>query len=330
MKIKNILLWILLVTIGGGVSFWKPDLFWRNHVSVGQLDSPLFERISDKNERILYDRREKIDPSFRRWDIIPYGKTPLDIVIPLVEKDCETVPYTVRSIRNLVGHPIGTIYFVSPESQKIRELAHSLGCTFILEDTVLPDPAIKKHRGWIIQQFLKLNADSFVKNQHYLVVDADTLFLRPIIFTLKDGTYLVNIHWMTAVQRKKMTSILLGNNKVFKYDFVSHYMLFSKSLLSDMKKHIEGRFGKRWDKAIVDLFAKGTPETSSSNFSEYDLYVTYVTECSKEKFRFISSANVTVYRNFLSRLDAIIPAYAPQYKSISLHHFMVTPKGGPE
>lgn len=330
MKIKKLFLFLFIAgAVAVGLFSWRKNLLsCAKRVPVTELMAVAqeFEERAYQNELKLYASREKIDPSFWHLTIIPSSQTPVDIVIPLVEKDCEVVGHTVRSVRNLVEHPIGSIYFVAPESQKIRELAKSLGCIFILEDTVLPCPEIKKHGGWIIQQFLKLNADSFVQKDHYLVVDADTIFLRPMIFTLEDGTYLTNIHWMCAARRKRMTSHLLGNTKVFSYDFVSHYMLFSKPVLAAMKKHIESRLGKRWDHAILDLFKNGNPETQPYHFSEYDLYITYLTEFSKKKFRFISSANITVYRDFLGRLESIIPAYAPQYKSISLHHFMISPQ----
>ena len=300
---------------------------WRwngSGVPVSVLSLPYVEywirKKAHRNEVNLYKLREKYDPSFARRFIIPTSKIPLDVVIPLVEKDLEVVKHTIQSIRKLVGHKIGSIYLVSPESEKIRSFSEEYDCIFIHEDHVLPSNEIKKYGGWIIQQFLKLNADTIVRNDHYLVVDADTVFLRPLIFE-EEGIYLVNTHWDFALNRKQVTADLLGNKRIFQYDFVCHHMLFSKTVLGSMKKHIEHRFQKRWDLAVLDLLQER--KDSRNGFSEYDLYATYLTEFSRAGFRLISNANITVYRNFLDRIDHITPSYSDKYKSMSLHHFVL-------
>lgn len=314
-KIKIFIIIILILSVALYFLFNRAD-----HVSVDKVFTRSFIKQTIKNESKLYTNREKLDPAFTRGSITPTSNIDIDVVIPLVEKDLPVVKYTIEAVRKLVGHKIGRIYLVSPESDQIRLFAEKHDCTFVLEDDVLPSDEIKKYGGWIVQQFLKLNADKVVTNNHYLVVDADTIFLRPLVFE-KAGVYLVNTHWDISPDRKKMTAKLLGNTKVFQYDLVAHNMLFSKEILAGMKKHIENRFQKRWDLAALELFHED--KNNVNGFAEYDLYMTYLTEFSGAKFRFISNANITVYRDFLNRLDHIIPAYSHQYKSISLHHFIL-------
>jgi hypothetical protein len=320
MKNRNIILIILFAVLIAISLFLSYMLSWRHKESlaVAKLTDKTFVSSALRNEKRLYNLREKRDPSFARQHYIPSTQLPIDVVVPLAGKDVDIAARCVNAIKNLVGHKIGNIYLVAPENKEIRLLAAKLGCKFVHEDAVLPTKEIKKYGGWFIQQFLKLNADSIVENEHYLVVDADTILIRPVIFVLKDNTYLVNTHWDCSTERKKVSAIILGNKKVFLYDFVTHHMFFSKKILKNMKDHIEKRFHKRWDLAIMDMFAKENDEFRSG-FSEYDLYATYLTEFSGVKFKFISNANVTVYRNFLDRLEYIIPAYASQYKTISLH-----------
>lgn len=316
MKIKKILtIFIALVAILA-FYFVKNNI---DHVSLNDISA----RKASKNEIKLYKQREKYDPAFAIRAIIPTSNIEIDVVIPMVERDIVVAGYTIEAIRKLVSHNIREIYIISPESENMRAFAKKQNCTFILEDDILPSNEIRKQGGWIVQQFLKLSADKVVKADHYLVVDADTVFLRPVIFEEK-GTYFINAHWDFAPNRKKMTSLILGNDKAYQYDFVSHNMLFSKSILANMKKHITDRFDKSWDLAIMELISKDGE--SRYSFSEYDLYATYLTEFSGVKFRFLSNANITVYRNFLDRLDKIIPAYSHQYKSISLHHFILFKK----
>lgn len=273
-----------------------------------------------RNERALYQKPGKYDPSFGKKAIIATSNIPMDVIIPMVKKDLETAELTVETTKKLVNHKIGTIFVISPPSPRIEAFCKKHGCKWVNEDDILPNASIKKQGGWIIQQFLKLNADTLAHHEHYLVVDADTFFLRPQIFMKNDDTYLLNVHWDMALVRRRTTAHLLGNKTCDVYDLVPHHMFFSKKIVRAMKKHIEKRFNAPWDQAIVQEMNKDTQHRSG--FSEYDLYVTYLTHFHKPKFQFMSSANITVHRNLLPHIERIIPAYAQEYKSISMHSFI--------
>ncbi|MGD0465886.1 MAG: DUF6492 family protein [Gammaproteobacteria bacterium] len=315
MKTKILMIGLILAIIFYGNFIYQKR---RLHVNVSLISEKFISR-ANKNERHLYAKRTKLDPAFiRSYDILR-SQIEIDIVIPVVEKDLETVVYTIESIRKLVNHKIGKIYLVAPNQQKIKDFAETYKCEFIDEDTVLPAPAIKKHGGWILQQFLKLNMENIVQKDHYLVVDADTFFLRPVVF-IRENAYLINVQWNCDLLRKRITSKFLNNKQVYAYDFVAHHMLFSKKILQQMKEHIEKTHGDKWYNVFLKSFE--TNKTHRDGFSEYELYATYLTEFTKEKFRFVSNANITVYRNFLGGIDKIMPAYAGEYKTISAHGYI--------
>lgn len=213
-----------------------------------------------------------------------------------------------------------------------------------------PSPEVRQCRGWILQQFLKLNADTVVEQDHYLVVDADTVMLRPCVFmkpsfwfylryklkrffpqmeTLcpfiwmnleelaKTDLYLVNTQWDYQARIKRLTTKILGNKKCLLYDFVPHHMLFSKKILQQMKNHIGKRLGQPWHAAILKILKD---ENREGDFSEYDIYTTYLMEFSGARCRLVSNANILVHRNLLDRLEKIIPIYGCQYKTITMHH----------
>ena len=62
----------------------------------------------------------------------------LDVLIPVVEKDLEVLPYAIDSARENIKHPIGEIIIVAPDSEKIKALCKIKGCQFVNEDSVLP------------------------------------------------------------------------------------------------------------------------------------------------------------------------------------------------
>ncbi len=271
-----------------------------------------------KNFRKLYNERTEIDPSFFPNDFVSHDATPIDVVIPLVEKDLAIATHCIKSIRTFVNHKIHNVYIVSPPSEKIKHFAKTHDCHYIDENTVLPSPAIKKYGGWVIQQFVKLEASRFVSQKHYLVVDADTIFLRPVVFK-SDENYLINVHVDMCKKRKKWTAQALKKSKIHLYDFVTHHMLFSTDVLSDMKKYIEEKHDKPWYDVLLDI-SEGELKTG---FSEYELYMNYLIDVAKMPYRLVSSANMVIFSNMLDKLDDYRAAFSATQKSASLHHFYV-------
>lgn len=315
MKKKLVIIVSLIVLVVGGIAslnFYPFTFLFNDKIAI----------LANKNEAKLYERRADKDPSFKRLSAVVASTIKIDVVIPAIEKDLEILPHTISGIRNFVNHPIGKIFLISPPTEKMIQFAEDNNLTFIDENEVSPSPKIKEYGGWMLQQFLKLNADKIVEQDHFLAVDADTIYIRPQVFEFEDK-YLVNVHWDTADYRKKITAKYLGNTNVYPYDLVTHNMLFSKEVLANMKQHVEKRFGKTWNEAFTDSFAD---EGYKRGFAEYDIYMTYLTQFSGKKFRFVSNANITVYRDYLHKLDAIKQVYSADYKSISLHHFVMAPK----
>lgn len=322
MKNKIISLFVVVVIgFGGFYGFKKYDKF-RLDVPVSSFNHVDVE-YSNHNERRLYKNRNKYDPAFGEKCLIPSSDFKIDVVVPLVEKDIETAILTIKSVKDLVSHEIGNIYIVAPNSEVIKNFAKSNDCIWVDEKKVIPFDKLKKYGGWVIQQFLKLSADKFVKNEHFLVIDADTFFLRPVVFMTKgkknEDMYLINVHWDTCPKRKKFSAHIFGNKKVLRYDFVPHNMFFSKKILSSMKKFIEKKYDKNWTDAL--LYEMENYPNGPNAFSEYDIYMTYFTKIYKgnESKRFISNANITVPRNRIGGIQSIITAFAPYYKSISMH-----------
>lgn len=111
----------------------------------------------------------------------------IDVLIPAIEKDLATLPHVIDSLRRYVRHPISNIYIVSPNSSKIRNLCSRKNCIFVNETTVLPFTKKDIHysssrwnrSGWLYQQLLKMNGDHICRESHFLVIDADTVLIRP-------------------------------------------------------------------------------------------------------------------------------------------------------
>ena len=123
----------------------------------------------------------------------------IDVVIPAIDKDLGTLPYVIDGIRKHVTHRIGRIYVVSPQSEKIKAVCRRKHCTFILENDVLPIRkkdivyrSVKWERsGWLYQQLLKYGSSAFVGQRQYLVMDADTVLIRPHSFRFNGKAFFI-------------------------------------------------------------------------------------------------------------------------------------------
>ena len=296
-----------------------------------QEQNKKFVRKNKATRALLHTFQEKLDPAFGNpTTVSANSRTPIDVVYVMMDRDIDVARESISSVKSMVMHPLKKFILIGPKTPKMIAFAQEMKCTLVDETTLLENfDTIKKHSGWVLQQFLKLSAQKVAEQEHFLIVDADTLFIRPQIFIKDKGivdkntpqekplNFIVNIHFDCFFPRKKACAELLGLTRVWQLDFVTHHMLFSKKQLAAMKKHIEALHGDRWDLVVLEKVVK----KDRFSLSEYDLYGMYLTELSGEDFIFTSNANRTVPRTLLPYVDKISASLSHECKSISLHHF---------
>ena len=247
---------------------------------------------------------------------IPLSDVPIDVVIPVIEKDAETLVLTIDSVRSNILQPITNIYLIAPESAILRQIAHEKSCVFVLEDTVLPVFANNANRrGWIKQQYLKLNADTVGTCEHFLVIDADTILIRPQVF-VKSNKEVLNILHDYWFKRKQMVKVALGFDKFHNVDFTSHHMLICKTKLKALKQHLQKLHGLSWQDALDSL---NIPENS---FSEYELYGNFVAQRFGHEIELVLGSNTLFPRNGIANVDCAREYLSCKYKSMTMHSFL--------
>ena len=247
---------------------------------------------------------------------VPLSNIPIDVIIPVIEKDAETLVLTIDSVRGNILQPIANIYLIAPESIILRKIAQEKNCVFVLEDTVLPTFSNNTNRkGWIKQQYLKLNADKVGACEHFLIIDADTILIRPQIFATENKEVLNILHdyWL---DRKQMVKIALGFDKFHNVDFTSHHMLICKTKLKALKQHLQNLHGLPWQDALDTL---NIPEGS---FSEYELYGNFVTQRFENDIELVLGSNALFPRNGLSNINYAREYLSCKYKSMTMHSFL--------
>ncbi len=255
------------------------------------------------------------------------SSVPLDIIIPATEKDIEVLPFSIRSMKEFVRHPIGKIFIVSPESDPVRKLCVELGTEFILETTISP---LKKSEigfkiegqdrsGWLLQQFIKLNSDHLSTQDHFLVLDADTTFVKPVVFSYHSKSIL-NCSDERHIPYYKMIHRILGQIKIFPLSFVAHHMVFEKAKLQALKKEIEFKAGVPWYQAIL----KQIDRSQISGFSEYETYGNYCANRYPDEFHFEYWFNLSFPRSFVESNWNVIKRLVKdkRTKTVSFHHYI--------
>lgn len=206
----------------------------------------------------------------------------LTIVVPAAEKDILVLGHCLQSIRTMIQHRLVEVIVVAPESESIRKIAASEGCKYVHEDTILPQPAGKlKCRGWVLQQFIKFNASTFVFTPDYLVVDADTVFLRPQSL-FRGGKSVLRYSDQYELRYNRSLQLLFGHRRRFPVSFVTHHMLINVVLMKGLLQLIEQRFNCSWWEAILQKVDK----EHLISFSEFELYGHFVLSQPRWKRRF--------------------------------------------
>lgn len=257
---------------------------------------------------------------------------PIDVLIPAIEKDLATLPFVIDGLRRHVMHPISHIYIVSPRSEKIRKLCARKSCIFVDERSVLPFTkkdiryysARWNRSGWLYQQLLKLNGDRICREPYFLVIDADTVLIRPHRFR-SDGKTVFYCRSWSQPEYFRTYRKLMGSPAPSPKSFVTHYMLFEKSKLSELKRTIEAKHGRVWHDAIIRSINK----KKQFGFSEFETYANYVYSRNSGSVRMKSSINKSLKTPAASLGTGRMQELSRRYLSLSFHQrkaYSISPK----
>jgi hypothetical protein len=138
--------------------------------------------------------------------------------------------------------------------------------------------------GWYLQQLFKLYSGFVIPNilDNYLVIDSDTIFLKPTVF-FENGKPLYNIgieYWKPYfyhMERLHPTFI-----KQTQYSGITHHMVFQKQILYHLIILIETYHKKSFWKVFLESIHK--ENILNSGASEYEIYFNFLHIYFREQF----------------------------------------------
>lgn len=217
------------------------------------------------------------------FDLAP-SEEEIDVVIPVVEKDLGILPLCLEGIRRQTTNRLGGFYLVAPPTARLQAFSAAEGLRLVPEDEVLGygaaaidyRPLGRNRAGWIFQQLLKLSG-RVGRAEHFLVIDADHILVRPHTFLDASGrTVLYRSEERYPPYYRKLRQ-LTGLRYHSPLSYVAHKMLFSRTQLAALRGLIEQRSGLPWDRSIL---AALEPDEVSC-FSEYETYGTFLPDAAK-------------------------------------------------
>jgi len=235
-----------------------------------------------------------------------------DIVIPVGPNDIDIIREQITyTLKNIIGYR--NIYLISFDNSLQIE-----GCITIQENifpfslqTISEYHGKLNRNGWYLQQLLKLYAGLIIPNilDKYLVIDADTFFLKPTLF-YKDDKCLYNygseyhlpyFEHMKKIypELKKMDSSKSG---------ICHHMMFETKYIKQLFNIVENKHND----LFYNVFLKNVNDYENSGASEYEIYFNYMIynhldEIIIRKLNWINTNKLILDSN---------------YDYISYHHYM--------
>jgi hypothetical protein len=264
--------------------------------------------------------RRKTALSFTGEFLAPASRVELELFIPVAQKDWKALPMAIRAARRMLKHPIRTVYVVGPEKPPDWASFMHPSDVFLHDKEVTPvrrqdidlRPGGKDRSGWILMQLIKLAAETVCRGEYILILDSDTLLLRPQRF-VKSGRVVLNVADESHGPYYAQINRMLPGLPIAPFSFVTHHQLMQATVLKELKAEIE-KGGKPWHKAILDTIDRN----EQSGFSDYELYGNFMYHRHHEAVHLEHFLNVGLSPSRLDRLWFITCRH-PLLKSASFH-----------
>lgn len=214
-----------------------------------------------------------------------------DILVSHGPSDDDILPYTISQIRKYVKD-FRNIYIVSHDAEIDLFNEDVFKGTKVIDEKTFPfsikdvDKFIQtpKRNAWYFQQLLKLYASLVIEEilDDYVVVDADTLFLKDISF--KSGErYMVNMgdeHHIPYFEHMKR--LHPSFEKMVKLSGITHHMIFNRTIVIEMMNLVERHHNSTpfWEVFLKEVVPE---QRHGSGASEYEMYFNYMLKNHKDK-----------------------------------------------
>jgi len=252
------------------------------------------------------------------------NESEIDVFITFHKKDAPALPLCVQSIeRYLVPRPHRITLLsddVSSDLLTKYDLNHihesSVFEKFSFEEMPYMECRGRDRTGWYFQQFLKWEARRHSTTENYVVVDADTVFIKPAKLFHRDK-YIFHRGDQYHLPYFKTYEKLFGYLPEKQRSFIANYMIFNTKIIGEIIAGIEKTdTTRKWYEIVLDTIDTNEP----SSFSEFETYGYYMSKHYPDLFCSKNCPNKIVQSEKISRHFFNMIRYRLRgYTSISYH-----------
>lgn len=164
----------------------------------------------------------------------------IDIVIPCVEKDLSLLPLVIEGAKTATRNPINSIRICVPSELKEVVEVQFPDALVMCEDDIVEIQLRQlvrrivpvERQGWALQQLIKYRAVTQSTTNASLILDADTVLLKPRSWLAQDGRQVLSISHEFHHPYSHHASRYFGTKASrIPLSFVTHHQLMQKDVV---------------------------------------------------------------------------------------------------
>lgn len=257
----------------------------------------------------------------------------IEVIFVSKLEDIKVLGLAVDSVVKNSINPISRVVIAVPANQYMSTSEHFFNSDnkkiveVISENELVPPAAIEliKQRaperfGWILQQLLVASFILGTKSENVLIVDSDTLIIRPQVWIDKFKKQILMPTFELHLPYYQFFQHLSTKYPPPRMSFVSHHMLVQTPIFREVYQIFDGSVYK----ALEQAFAFADLSDNSPFDLKYEIYAQYLINNYKNLVTFVKWANLSCSRRQLETLiegNTAADEYACMYNSLSLHHW---------
>jgi hypothetical protein len=244
----------------------------------------------------------------------------IDIAIPCHFKDFENLALVLNGVRASTRNPVGKIFLITPDNLSKELQSQFPDCHVLTDESILGADIAdaiarlvpQERSGWITQQIIKFRVALSSAEVATLILDADTILLKPRIFLDAQGIQILCVsneyHYPYKEHQRKVFG---GQNYLL--SFVTHHQLMKRETLRRI-------FGENGEGLLQFINLADFSEPNS--VSEYDTYGEWMLAHKPNEITFAKWNNSPVKIDLGKTSYAEIQNKFGQYHSISNHSYL--------
>jgi hypothetical protein len=262
---------------------------------------------------------------------------PIEILVVATKKDFDILPYAIQFAINNSQNQIFKVTIICPAvdiseiyENYLQSVLPKVKIIFLSEEDVVPiriRESLKKNfklnSGWVLQQFLTVEHCLKSQARGILVVNADTILLRPQSWLDDKNNQILMPSFEFHQPYYDFLNRAFNFDKTPRYTFVSHHMLIQPLFLREI-------FGKLGIDNLEYLFSSvmkfEIKDEASPVCLEFELYAQGLMKFFPNLVSLVKFSNISVEREAILGKNIkleILETYRRVYNSVSAHSYLM-------